>query len=107
MLLIVGVMIVKAIEFDHVPACCTEALPVATVVATRATTSVSPHLPLLPASLLPSHTLPVPCTAPKPLPLSVTCVPGTPLVGLMLLSDGEALFPIFTTNASKLPPHSW
>src|SRR6185436_7709508 len=105
MLLIVGVMIVKVIELLHVPACCTDALPEATFESTVATICVSLQLTMLPASLLPSHTLPLPCTAPKPVPVSVTCVPGTPLVGLMLVSDGDALFAIFATHASYPPPY--
>src|SRR3954452_9151809 len=106
MLLIAGVMIVNAIELLHVPACCTCADPLATFVATVATICVSLQLTMLPASLLPSQTLPVPCTAPKPVPVSVTCVPGTPLVGLMLVSEGDAALPIFTIHASSPPPYA-
>src|ERR1043165_1117929 len=104
MLLIVGVMIVNVGQLLHVPACCTQPLPEATFEATVATTCVSLQLTMLAASLLPSHTLPVPCAAPKPVPVSVTFVPGTPLVGLGLVTQGDAEFEIFTTHASYVPP---
>ena len=41
-----------------------------------ATTWVLLQLTIEPASLLPSQTLPLPCEAPKFVPVMVTCVPG-------------------------------
>ena len=68
MLVMFGLMTVKAMELLHVPPCWTCALPVAAVAATTATICVSLQLTMLPASLLPSQTLPLPCEAPKPVP---------------------------------------
>ena len=80
-LVMTGVITVNATVLPHTPLCFTCALPLVAPDATVATICVLLQLTMLPASLLLSHTLPVPCTAPNPLPVSVTCVPGTPLVG--------------------------
>src|SRR4051794_41528070 len=61
MLLIVGVMIVNAIEFPHTPLCCTCALPLAAFDATVATICVALQLTMLPVHVLPRHTCPQPC----------------------------------------------
>jgi hypothetical protein len=42
----------------------------------------------VPAGLLPSHTVPVPCADPKPEPEMVTCKPAAPEVGDRLLMMG-------------------
>jgi len=74
------------------PFCRTRAEPVVDPDATVATICVSLQLCTTPLEA-PSHTWPLPCVAPKPEPLIVTCVPGTPL-------DGEAyeMVVVFTLN---------
>ena len=65
------------------PFCRTSAFPDIAPMATIATTWVSLQLCTV-LLVVPSHTWPLPCVAPKPDPEIVTCVPGTPLVGEML-----------------------
>src|SRR6185295_4883028 len=76
MLVTFGWMTVKAVELLQTPICCTWTLPDSAVAATVATICVALQLTILPASLLPSHTLPEPCEEPKFVPLIVTDVPG-------------------------------
>jgi len=69
----------------HPPFRCTRAIPVNAAAATLATICVSLHVTTCPAAL-PSHTTPLPCEAPNPLPVIVTDVPGPPDAGLTLVS---------------------
>src|SRR5580692_11011306 len=106
----VGVMLdicsesmVKATALLKTPFCRICALPEIEPDATVATTCPSLQLFTTPAAV-PSHTLPLPCAAPKPAPVSVTCVPGKPLEG-----DTLAMVAVFTVNATVLearPPCS-
>src|SRR6185295_11021959 len=84
----VGVLTVKAMALLQTLPCWTWALPVTEPEATVATLWVLVQLTMLPASLLPSHTLPLPWLAPKLVPVKVTWVPATPLVGVMLVRLG-------------------
>lgn len=83
MLAICGKFIVKATELLHTPFCRICADPDAAPVATVARTCPSLQLVTEPG-VFPSQTTPLPCTAPKPEPMIVTCVPGTPFVGVTL-----------------------
>jgi hypothetical protein len=73
-LVIVGEATVNGIEFDHTPDLDTCAVPVATICVSLQLTTF--------AFVLPSQTMMVPCEAPKPVPVIVTCVPAAPLVGV-------------------------
>jgi hypothetical protein len=77
---IVAVLTVKGTALDQPPPCRTWAFPDVALEATVATTCVSLQLTGVP-KVLPSHTVPVPCTAPKPEPEMVTCTPAAPDVG--------------------------
>ena len=78
---IVGDATAKAVEFDHTPDRCTCAVPVVDPAATVAMICVSLQLTTF-ALVLPSQAMLVPCVDPNPVPEIVTCVPGTPLVGV-------------------------
>jgi hypothetical protein len=84
---IVGVTTVRFTLFDHTPPCSSCAVPDFAPDATDATTCVSLQLTTVPY-VLPSHTLPLPCVAPKPDPAIVTCVPAVAVVGVTLLMVG-------------------
>jgi hypothetical protein len=73
----------------RVPFCVTQALPGFVPAATVATTCVSLQLTTVPAVLL-KPTLPLPCVAPNPDPVNVTCIPGVSAVGEMLVNVGAA-----------------
>ena len=64
--------------FDQTPPCCTLIVPVVELGATVTTICVSLQLTTV-ARVLPTHTVPRPCTAPNPVPVIVTCAPGAPL----------------------------
>src|SRR5579863_52052 len=85
---------VKVTALLNTPFCRTCALPEVEPVATVATTCPSLQLVTTPVSV-PSQTLPLPCVAPKPDPVIVTCVPGRPLVGDTALMDA-----VFTVNGT-------
>jgi hypothetical protein len=64
---IVDVLMVRETVFEDVPFCCTWAIPDWEPVETVATICVLLQLTTVPR-LVPSHTVPVPCTDPKPDP---------------------------------------
>jgi hypothetical protein len=89
MLVNVGGAIVKPTPLLLTPFCATNAFPPKVPAATVATTCVSLQLTIDAASKLLNETPPpVPCVAPNPLPVIVTCVPGNTLVGDMLVNVG-------------------
>jgi len=94
---IVAVFTVNASDLDHIPPCCTRALPEAEFDATVATTWVSLQLTTVPY-VLPSHTAPEPRADPKLEPEIVTCVPGFAVIGETLVMLGG----IVTVNAAPL-----
>ena len=53
---------------------------------------------------VPTHTIPLPCVAPKPEPVIVTCVPGRPPAG-----DTFEISAVFTVKAIKFEdsPFCW
>ncbi len=77
---IVAVATLKGTALDQAPFCCTWTLPDAALEATAATICPSLQLTTAPRAV-PSHTVPVPCAAPKPEPETATCTPAEPDVG--------------------------
>jgi hypothetical protein len=71
----VAVLTVKGIALDQSPHCCTWAFPDTALDATAAVICVSLHVTTVPG-VLPNHTVPVPCAAPKPEPETTICVPA-------------------------------
>src|SRR5713101_2307055 len=63
------------------------AIPVFAAGSTTATTWVSLQVLTIPW-VLPSHTSPLPCAVPNPVPVIVTLVPGAPEAGLTLVICG-------------------
>src|SRR5439155_10245684 len=78
--------------------CSTCAVPVTAADATVATICVSLQLTMLPAALLPSHTLPDPCVDPKPVPVMVIESPARAVVGETPVMTG-----VMTVNVTELP----
>jgi hypothetical protein len=74
-LVIVAVLTVKSIALDNSPHCRTYTLPDTALDATVAVICVSLHVTTVPG-VLPSHTNPVPCAAPKPEPEMTICAPA-------------------------------
>jgi hypothetical protein len=80
----------------QIPFCWIRTIPLTALPSTVATTCVSAQDTTSPG-VLPTQTMPLPWTEPKPLPVMVTLVPETPLVGVMLSMDG-----VLTANGTAL-----
>jgi hypothetical protein len=88
-LVIAGPVTVNAGPLVLAPFCRTRTGPVVALHATVAVICVSLQLTTVP-NVLPSHTLPAPCVAPKPDPLTVTVEFAAPDAGEMLVTTGGA-----------------
>ena len=95
----------KFTEFEGTPFCQTCATPDIETAETVATIWVLLQLTIAPG-LVPNVSDPAPCVFPKPVPVTVTCVPGAPLGGetFVIVGDqAETLNTVDALNPPKVP----